>query len=57
VVKEYYKERYHDMKRDLPQMSIETVGAMKAMLFQNALKQCPKEAMEVLRKEAESFKN
>ncbi len=45
------------MKRDLPQMSIETVGAMKAMLFQNALKQCPKEAMEVLRKEAESFKN
>ncbi len=53
MVKEYYKDRYHDMECSIPQMSIETVGARKAMLFQNALKQCRKEAMEVLREEVQ----
>jgi hypothetical protein len=53
VVKEYYNKNYHEMECNVPQMTIESVGAMKAMLFQNALKQHPKEAMEALREEVQ----
>ncbi len=53
VVKEYYNKKYHEMEYRIPQMTIESVGAMKAILFQNALKQRPKEAMEALREEVQ----
>ena len=33
VVKEWYKEKYHESEMDEQQMTVEIVGAMKAMLF------------------------
>jgi hypothetical protein len=54
VVKEYYMKNYCDMDNRMPpSMSVETVGAMKAMLFQHALKQRPEEAMKALREEVQ----
>ena len=53
VIKEYYKENYFDISDSEPSMKIEAVGAMKAMLFQHALKQRPDEAMKALREEVQ----
>jgi hypothetical protein len=53
VIKEYYRKNYCDMDNRMPPMPVETVGAMKAMLFQHALKQRPEEAMKALREEVQ----
>jgi hypothetical protein len=42
-----------DMDNRMPPMPVETVGGMKAMLFQHALKQRPKETMKALCEEVQ----
>jgi hypothetical protein len=41
------------MDNRMPPMPVETVDAMKAMLFQHALKQRPEEAMKALHEEVQ----
>ncbi len=53
VIKEYYRKNYCDMDNGKPPIPVESVGAMKAMLFQHALKQRPEEAMKALREEVQ----
>jgi hypothetical protein len=51
VVKEMYVQNYQDMTSEDNQATIECTYAMKALLFQKALKLKPQEAMKALREE------
>jgi hypothetical protein len=51
VVNETYIQNYQDIASDVPQATIECIYAMKALLFQKALKLKPEEAMKALREE------
>ncbi len=51
VVKETYVQNYQDMMSEVNQATIECTYAMKALLFQKALKLKPEEAMKALREE------